>query len=184
MDNALLKLTELYTSKHRHYHNLIHIANMLTMAPQELTFEQQVAVWFHDAVYNPISDHNEEDSVELVTKLLDIDYIDQRGDINIITEIILSTKDHTPRCPEANLVLDLDLAILGQPAPIYQQYVKNVAAEYAPFIPTDIYRYGRQEFLKRFLEKDSFYYTDWGKRYLDEKARENLKSELSKYTKD
>lgn len=65
-NNILLRLTELYTESGRHYHNLKHIAAMLTGAPEKLSVEQIVAIWFHDAIYSPISLTNEEDSAALV----------------------------------------------------------------------------------------------------------------------
>lgn len=180
-NNILLRLTELYTEPSRHYHNLRHIAAMLTSAPQPLSVEQTVAIWFHDAIYNPISSTNEEDSATLVSKLYDIDHLERIADPDIITDIILSTKKHQPICEQAELVLDLDLAILGTKPDIYSAYVENIKAEYAQHISEEVFRAGRSQFLKTFLMRDTLFFTAWGKDKFETQARANLQRELHEY---
>lgn len=181
MNDFILELTRLYTDPSRKYHNLKHICSMLMGAPQPLTSEQTIAIWFHDAIYNPISPTNEEDSAELVTKLYDVDKLERYADIDVIKSIIMSTKKHQPLCDQAALVLDLDLAILGTPPHIYEEYVKSVSSEYLAHVPAELFHFGRSEFLIKFLERDTLFFTDWGKRTFEDRARANLKAELAQY---
>jgi predicted metal-dependent HD superfamily phosphohydrolase len=180
-NNILLCLTELYTRPERRYHNLQHIAAMLTGAPEPLSIEQTLAIWFHDAIYNPISTSNEEDSAELVTKLYDIDKLERIADPSLITDIILSTKKHQPLCKQAEIVLDLDLAILGTNPSAYKTYVENVKAEYTQHIPEEMFHSGRSQFLKSFLMRDILFFTAWGRNKFEAQARANLEAELAVY---
>lgn len=182
-NNILEELTRLYTDKSRHYHNLKHIVAMLMAAPEPLLIEQTIAIWFHDAIYNPVSSTNEEDSAALVRQLYDVDDLERYADIKIIEKIILSTKKHEPLCEQANLVLDLDLSILGSPSHVYSDYVTNIIAEYAPYVPLDMFYAGRAAFLDKFLQRDTLFFTDWGKQTFEQRARINLSAELNSYNK-
>lgn len=182
MADPIVELTRLYTNPSRKYHNLKHITSMLMGTPEPLTNNQIMAIWFHDAIYNPMSTSNEEDSVDLISKLYNTDGLDAEGvDITIVGKIIMSTQQHQPLCDEAKLVLDLDLAILGSPSHVYDEYVKNVTAEYTEHIPAHMFHPGRAAFLRKFLQRDSFFFTEWGKATFETAARINLKNELSKY---
>ena len=92
----LLDLTRRYQEPHRHYHTLEHIAAMLHEGRRfPLDEEQQMAVWFHDAVYEPGSPHNEQKSARLAAKWLvrsgwETDAVDR------VCRIVLDTKAHVP----------------------------------------------------------------------------------------
>src|SRR6185436_9293929 len=70
------KLTAAYAEPQRHYHNQQHIAECLaefdrarhlTQQPVEL----ELALWFHDAVYEPKASDNEEQSAALAQHCLE-----------------------------------------------------------------------------------------------------------------
>src|SRR5690349_15743546 len=138
-NDVLLKLTALYTDSKRHYHNLKHITSMLSGTPKPLSPEQTIAIWFHDAVYDPVSATNEEDSAVLVSRLYNTDKLAEYANPDVITKIIMSTKRHESLCPAADLVLDLDLAILGMAEPVYDEYVRGITAEYTPHVPFHLF---------------------------------------------
>lgn len=177
--DILLHLTNLYTDKSRHYHTLKHICHMLSNSPIALTIEQTLAIWFHDAIYNPMSTTNEEDSAQLVTKLYNVDDLERYANIDKIKAIIMSTKKHEPLCEDAKLVLDLDLAILGANSDIYLDYVDKVKAEYTQHIPVHIFNKGRADFLSKFLQREALFFTEWGLNNFEMSARANLKNELA-----
>src|SRR5580765_3934565 len=69
------RLTQAYAEPHRHYKNQQHIAECLTdfdagrhLAQQPIAVE--LALWFHDAVYDPKADDNEEQSAALAKSCL------------------------------------------------------------------------------------------------------------------
>ena len=70
------KLDTLY-SKKRHYHNLSHIRmclnelNFIKTKNTKYDFDSiELAIWYHDIIYDPKMDNNEEKSAEFVTNVL------------------------------------------------------------------------------------------------------------------
>jgi predicted metal-dependent HD superfamily phosphohydrolase len=146
------RLVERYTEPHRHYHTLEHIGEMLRVAgrlakevkdPASL----QLAIWYHDAIYDPTRSDNEAQSAALAHEELKIFAIPTE----LIEERILAT-DHKsdPReCLENAIILDADLAILGASVARYDRYAVDIRKEYG-YVPEAEYRAGRAAVLKSF----------------------------------
>src|SRR5512138_1089411 len=71
--DALLKT---YSETHRHYHTVEHIDHCLRELDAEISLarepaEVELALWFHDAVYNSHRSDNEQKSAELACALLE-----------------------------------------------------------------------------------------------------------------
>src|SRR5215467_12233913 len=69
------ELVRAYVAPERHYHNLAHIEDMLSLmrsCANTLSDLQSVeaAIWFHDAVYDTRRHDNEEKSAELAAERL------------------------------------------------------------------------------------------------------------------
>ena len=67
------RLVAAYAEPHRHYHTLDHVAEVLRVAgrlPCRSPGAVALAVWFHDAVYDPRAGDNEERSADLATREL------------------------------------------------------------------------------------------------------------------
>ena len=69
------QLTNAYSEPHRHYHTLRHVTECLTefnsvrhLARQPVAVE--MAIWFHDAIYDTHAQDNEERSAELSSQCL------------------------------------------------------------------------------------------------------------------
>ena len=72
---------------------------------------------------------------------------------------ILATAAHAPcEDPDTNLLLDIDLSILGADWLQYQAYAGQVRREYALY-PGFLYRQGRKKVLRHFLKKEFIYCT-------------------------
>ena len=76
------------------------------------------------------------------------------------------------------LLVSIDLSILGAPDDRYDVYAKAVRAEYA-HVPDDLWRTGRSSVLQRFLDARVIFpdpaFADW----LEAQARANLSRELA-----
>lgn len=174
--DLLIELTRRYTEPHRHYHDLRHIADMLSKgAALNLTEEQLMAIWFHDAVYEPGSKDNEEDSADLaVQKLIAAGW--PVGKAQVVAEIVRDTKGHVPSTEESKAVLDLDLSTLGGSWEDYQRNGRSIRAEFAS-VPDEEWNKGRADWLRGMLERERLFWTDWGAP-LEEQARKNLQRDL------
>lgn len=172
------ELIDVHAQKHRAYHTLDHIAACLRhldsvrdalVAPDEV----EMALWFHDAVYEPFSATNEEDSAEWAA-----DWLQERGApkpvVARIADHILNTKSHdTPASLDGQFMLDIDLSILGTPPDIYDEFELNIRREYKR-VPAFIFRKKRKAILEGFLARDAIYATTHFRDKLENIARINL----------
>lgn len=172
------ELIAAHAQKHRAYHTLDHIAACLRhldtiQNEMDKPEEVEMALWFHDAVYEPFSSTNEEDSAEWAA-----DWLQERGAENaVITRIadhILDTKSHdTPDSLDGRYMLDIDLSILGTPPDIYDEFELNVRREYKR-VPGFIFRKKRKAILEGFLAREQIYATEYFREKLERQARVNL----------
>jgi predicted metal-dependent HD superfamily phosphohydrolase len=179
---AFNRIAAAYSEPHRHYHDYNHIEHCLMEfdevkglcgSPDEVEF----AIWLHDAVYDPKSADNEERSAMLAKEILtDLSCPEPKS--NIIRDLILITRHvQEPATPDEQLIVDIDLAILGQPPDIYAIYENNIRAEYS-WVPKAAYIEGRSNILRGFLNKHSIYYTERFERLYDNQARVNMAEAL------
>jgi predicted metal-dependent HD superfamily phosphohydrolase len=182
-------LTELqagYGDPARHYHTGHHIVSMLKQAAALDLKDRDVArlaIIFHDLVYDPLRNDNEQRSAKVLTNSLSrhipADRLDHAAAIIEATASHQATGDH-----DTDLVLDLDMAILGQPWPVYETYAKGVRAEYLPHIDEAAWRQGRiSMFLDPTLARGKIFLTDRFKP-LNDRALENLRREKAWLTSD
>ena len=90
-----------YAEKHRHYHDVRHLAAVLRsideLAADHDLFLVRLAAWFHDAVYAipPGQLTNEEASARLVRRQLGRAGLEQE-DINEVARLVRLTTTHRP----------------------------------------------------------------------------------------
>ncbi len=175
VDDLLVRWRE----PHRTYHGPTHLAETLA-ALDRLTGDgavptgdrdaAELALWFHDAVHDGDTPADEEASADLALRVL--------GDERVAT-LVLMTARHEPdqQDPASALVSDADLAILGADRGRYDEYTRQVRAEYAT-VPDERFRIGRRAVLEQLLGLPSLYATDRGRALWADRARENLHREL------
>jgi predicted metal-dependent HD superfamily phosphohydrolase len=179
-------LAAAYAEPVRHYHTLDHIAALFGLLDShggDLRNRDAVelALFFHDAVYDPARSDNEEASAALAREQLaalgTAPELTRR-----VSELILATR-HGALQPEWSadgdlaLLLDLDLAILGADRGEYAAYAAAIRREYGIY-PDDLYRAGRRRVLGQFLSRPRIYLTERLHRLWDAGARANLAWEL------
>lgn len=178
------RLVAMYSEPHRHYHNLRHIADCLREfeAVRHLAREPvavELAIWFHDGVYDPRAGDNEERSAALAC-----DWLKQSGATSALThsvsQLVLATKAHDGTLhPDAPLLVDVDLSILGQPPDRFWDYERAIRAEYASVDPK-IYTAKRAEILDRFLARPRLYHTEYFFARFESRARANLHASIDR----
>lgn len=168
-----------YTEPHRAYHTLEHLEHCFEefdrakhLAYHVLTLE--LAIWLHDVVYDPMARNNEEKSAELALRLC------RRAGLGdnfgrLVANLIRLTK-HTgvpASGKNACLLLDIDLAILGQPPERFWEYERQIRVEYA-WVPETEFREGRAKILQGFLRQRHLYQTWFFQERYEAQARANL----------
>jgi predicted metal-dependent HD superfamily phosphohydrolase len=178
-------LQNLYSEKHRFYHNLEHIKFLLALFEEfRGNIEDETAVffsiWFHDAIYDPRRNDNEKQSAKLAAAHLGKLSLPESR-IEKIEKIILATEKHSAEGLDADgkLFLDFDLAILGASRADYKKYAGAVRQEYG-FVSDEDYRTGRRRVLQNFLRRDFIYLTNAMRQRFEKNARRNLGEELER----
>jgi predicted metal-dependent HD superfamily phosphohydrolase len=170
-----------YTEPHRRYHTLEHVAaclDELDACPLANETDVELALWFHDLVYDPKASDNEERSARALEQLGATHAIDVAKAVHLV----LLTKhgaSAAPVTPEEQTMIDVDLSILGADDATFDAYDRAIREEYA-FVPDDLYREGRRKVLRHFLEAKSIFASDHYRERLEARARANLARALER----
>jgi predicted metal-dependent HD superfamily phosphohydrolase len=181
-DELWFELVSRYSEEGRYYHTLTHLSDLYFLL-QEL--RSNIRVWdtvlfslfYHDAIYDPLKQDNEERSGDLAARRL--------RELNVPEETILgcmsmihATKSHQQALDGGvNLFTDADLAILGQSGERYRSYTSQIRMEYSMY-PDAVYNSGRSGVLKHFLSMNRIYKTEAFRERYEDNARLNMKQEL------
>ena len=180
-DAVFEELIARYGEAHRCYHTLEHIDACLTWldwfyASAERPAEVELALWFHDAVYDPRRSDNERRSADLARERLRTLEL-PRAALDRIASCIESTERHDAEEGDSALVVDLDLTILGASAREFDRFERRVRQEYA-HAPELLYRPARRRVLKRFLSRPVIYNVPVIREALELRARSNLERQI------
>lgn len=170
-----------YAEPQRHYHTWAHVQACFA-ARDRLGARHSPAVdlalLFHDAVYDPLARDNEAKSAELLLEEGRRAWLDEPT-LQRAAELIVATQRHEAGVDaEAQVVLDADLSILGQPREVFDAYERDVRAEFSMFEDA-AYASGRRAVLERFLARPSLYFTVRGRALWEVTARDNLTRSLA-----
>jgi predicted metal-dependent HD superfamily phosphohydrolase len=171
-----------YAESGRHYHTLEHIGDCLAELDLERMHaerpdEAELALWFHDAVYDSHAGDNEARSAQLADEVLGTAGVPDDARARIRTSILATTHAERPDARDAALVCDADLAILGAPPERYARYAAAIRDEYG-WVPAAVFRDGRAAALARFLDRASIYSTAGFQARYEKTARKNVSAEL------
>jgi predicted metal-dependent HD superfamily phosphohydrolase len=180
----LNQLVAAYSERQRHYHTLQHLRECLANFDAGASLarhpaEVELALWFHDAVYDPQRADNEERSAQWGhASVLAAGCAPEVADR--VRDLVLATKAHEAPAgdPDAALLLDVDLAILGAAPARFAEYERQVRAEYA-HVPEAEFRARRARVLQGFLDRPRIYRTEAFFGALEQRARENLRASAS-----
>ncbi len=178
------RLAAAYQAPTRHYHTLHHIANLLQRLDATALQDRAVvelAVWFHDAVYNALKHDNEARSAAEALALLKGSALEparQQRVAFLINRTANHTQPQPPNDGDLLAFLDADLSILGAPADVYREYARQIRREYCR-VPLLLYRPGRRKVLASMLAAPVLFHTPAWRAELDAAARRNLQAELA-----
>ena len=177
------KLVECYAERHRAYHTRQHLEECLTQLGQvrELCSHADavaLALWYHDAIYKPRRSDNEVRSADWLAKVADQVGVPAPA-VTRMRELVLATRhEAVPGDIDAQILVDIDLSILGAPIERFDEYEQQIRREYR-WVPLPLYRAQRAKVLKSFIARPRIYTTE---RYftLESQARENIERSLAR----
>jgi len=177
-------LVSRYAQPWRRYHTLQHLHECIAWFERAPTLADdpaavELALWFHDAVYEPRASDNEERSARLAAStLLEAGAAGEAA--SRVARLVLATRHALPaNGADERLVTDIDLSILGAAEPRFDEYERQVREEYA-FVPEAVFRSTRATILRTFAARDRLYRTQYFFDLLEAKARRNLARALGR----
>ena len=200
-DPALLPaLLARYSEPHRKYHTLEHLdacRRNFALVRDQATHpsEVELALWFHDAIYEIPARGNERRAGpppgELAPQLEQRSCPNERQSADWASDALLGAgaapevaqrvhalvmvtcHDRRPHTGDEALLLDVDLAILGAPPVVFGVYEAQIAAEYSS-VPEPVRRSRRQRILQGFLDRERIFHSEYFRDRLEAQARTNL----------
>lgn len=186
LDRApLAALRSRYDEPWRHYHVWAHPQAMLRHLDAAAADGVEIAdpdaaigfILWHDAIYDPGSGGGRNERLSAALCQAEMGALADRSSVERAVLAIEATAGHVlpdGDCPDAPLLLDIDLSILGAEEAGFDVYDAAIRREYA-HVPEVDYRAGRRAILATFLARERLFLTEWGHARWDRAARANLR---------
>ncbi len=173
------ELLTCYVEPQRRYHTQQHLEECLALLEQvrdlpERPEEVEMALWFHDAIYDVKGSGNEERSAEWAHRALVAAGVAPTVAERVRQLVLVTRHDGVPGNVNEQVLVDIDLAILGAERPRFDEYERQIRDEYA-FVPGFLFRRKRRQILRTFLDRPVLYSTAMLRERLEARARENLR---------
>jgi predicted metal-dependent HD superfamily phosphohydrolase len=171
-----------WSEPHRRYHDLHHLAAVLGLVGELSAAAADpaavaLAAWYHDVVYDPRRDDNEQVSAERARAGLRGLVPDPR--LEEVVRLVLLTAGHETAPDDANgaVLCDADLAVLAGPPEAYAAYASAVREEYG-HLSDEVFTAGRIAVLEHLLALPALYRLPAVAPVWEPRARANLTAEL------
>jgi len=178
LPNLLQQLLAAYSEPQRHYHTLQHLQECFAHFDAlkqcaEHPLEIELALWFHDSVYDVHARDNEARSAAWADAALRDAGLAPEARARIHALIMATCHDALPATPDARLLTDVDLAILGAGPARFAEYEAQIRREYA-HVPEDLFHQKRRDILQGFFKCERLFHTAPAHERYASAARRNL----------
>ena len=172
------ELLAAWSEAQRHYHTLRHLQDCLALLEPSLELaehphEVEVALWFHDAVYDPKAADNERRSADWADVALAAAGVGTEARQRVHALVMATRHAAEPVGADAELLVDIDLSILGADRQRFEEYEREVREEYA-WVPGPVFRHKRRGLLGEFLARPRLFATEVFHARFEAPARANL----------
>ena len=149
-------LLSMWNESHRSYHNLNHLNDLINQINEDKSKYSEkdydtliLTALFHDVVYDPSSDINEEKSAEF---FIECCVNKTNSDILGIKQMILDTKSHTSSNMLSEAFNSYDMNIVERNFKELLEWENGISEEFSIY-PVEAYKEGRLKFLESLLDK-------------------------------
>jgi len=138
-----------YEEHHRYYHTTTHLLDVVLQLSKLDNFDDELflAAVYHDAVYAPQANDNQERSAALFLAEAKSASLNKLQ-LDSINRLILDTKTHKPSSEKSQLLIKADLSILEQPLSKLIEYEHQIFKEFQ-FVDYKVYQPKRIEILNQ-----------------------------------
>lgn len=192
------RLLTLYQDPARAYHNLTHLDDVLSkldwskdalqksgalaaldVAARQKMFDTiELALFYHDAIYDARAKDNEAQSRGLMQRDAAQFGLDAPIAADAARLIDLTAHHGQAQTLDEKIMADCDLAILGAAPEAFKKYDAEIRREYA-HVPAPLYAAGRAKALRGFLQTPELFKTAAFAEAYDAAARRNLAAALA-----
>jgi predicted metal-dependent HD superfamily phosphohydrolase len=149
-------ILSMWNESHRSYHNLNHLNDLISQINEnkskysEKEYDKLIlTALFHDVVYVPASQTNEEDSANFLTECA----VDKtNSDILDIKQMILDTKTHNSTTNLSESFNNYDMNIVERDFDQLLEWENGISEEFSVYSKEE-YKLGRLKFLESLLDK-------------------------------
>ncbi|OED39814.1 hypothetical protein AB833_14305 [Chromatiales bacterium (ex Bugula neritina AB1)] len=175
------QLLKSYSENGRYYHTCGHISFCLSVFDQASNLclnpdAVEVALWFHDAVFNFPINENERLSAEYFMRVSESVMPDSFRER--VYGLVMATRHLAPPTdPDEQIMVDIDLSSFGQAWEFFNADGQNVRRELS-YLGDGEYFPNQIEFMSKLVERPYFYNTPWFREHFEAQARDNVERYL------
>lgn len=175
-----------YMEPHRRYHTPVHIAHCLTqfdLAREHMEEPDAVemALWFHDVIYDARANDNEEQSAKYFIECCDEELAP--GFKSVVWDLIIVTiHKELPHSTDEKFMVDIDLSSFGLPWDRFLKDSEGVRDEF-PHLSDEEFYPAQKIFLDALLAREHFCFTRFFRERHEQTARDNITKYLESLSK-
>ena len=176
--SAVFKLLEQhYAEPQRYYHNAAHIDHCLAQfdnVAAEISDPEaiELAIWFHDVIYDPKADDNEQKSAELFQTV-----VGKQRNIAFVSKVVdlieLTFHRLAPLNTDQQYILDIDLSSFGLPWELFSRDSQNIRREHSHLSDEEFAR-SHLSFLHGLLKRPQFFHSNFFQQHYGDIAIKNI----------
>ena len=171
------ELDALYREPHRRYHTPAHVEHCLCcfdLAADRMDEPDAVemALWFHDAIYDVPTEENELRSAELFAARAG-GRGEERFRSKVRRLIMVTTHREPPATLDESFIVDIDLSSFGLP---WEEFLRDslaVRGEF-PLVPDAEFYPRHRKFVGSLVARPAFFFTEFFRDRHEARARENI----------
>jgi len=182
VERVYARVTDHYSGPGRHYHNLGHVLYCLRGLDEirmrlDAPDAAELALWFHDIVYDPARDDNELRSALLFDRELGVHLPTETADA-VHGMIMATVHPSDASAVDAQFVADIDLLSMSLPWSSFRHDTETLRKECAHLTDSQ-FQLGTLGFFRRLIARPSIYLTDHFRSRGAAQARRNILALIS-----